>query len=351
MTNRGRMKKLYPGLTALERGLLVLHAWKQGTEADPQVRHTLPAYQINDFNRYIDLMNGANQHLGPFIVLVKTLIDQASIRFGWLCTLRLWTIDSQRMGFAAFQAVREPITESEYQERQQEARTEEIPVDELAEYLAERELTGDVTDADWKRAAADKATTIQQAIDSGAVAAHRRSRRILVEAGSFYDWLGGPVPVYPEWGYEFDVRPDGEDITPLKQRFDGMRKALQESPAGIDLPPRFRAKNLEGMARFGDEVTAKLEDALRSSLAMRWRETYSIDVVLAEVIEEFAGEDPLLPALRAALDDARATLDDLRESMGEFGIEVDLPEPGDDLVAHVRRLVHRDLNDLTLTLR
>ena len=55
----------------------------------------------------------------------------------------------------------------------------------------------------------------------------RRGRRLLVNAGSFYDWLGEPIPVYPDWGFEYDVRPDGEDIAPLKRRLDELREALR----------------------------------------------------------------------------------------------------------------------------
>lgn len=348
MTNRGRMKKLYPGLTALERALLVLKAWKQSIDEDPQLRHAMPAYQVREFNRYVDLMNGANTYLGPFIILVKALTEQTSIRFGWLCTIRLWTADSLSIAHAAFMAAREPINESDYKARLDEARNESVPIEEFAQYLAEREITADATDRQWQQAVANKAAMIEEAVNSGAVAAHTRSRRILVLAGSFYEWLGEPLPVYPDWGFAYDVRLDGEDITPLKKRFDGLREALLRSHAGIGLPPEFRAKKLEGMARFGDEATRLLEESIRDGFAARWCELSAIETVVAEVQEEFAGEDPLLPELRSSLDAIKATLEELRERIATFGIEVDPPGQDPELDQHVRRLVHRDVNDHTI---
>jgi hypothetical protein len=190
---------------------------------------------------------------------------------------------------------------------------------------------------------------IQEAIDSGAVAAHKRARRLLVNAGSFYDWLGEPVPVYPEWGFEYDVRPDDEDIAPLKKRFDGLREALQQSPAGIDLPSS--TAKLERLARFGDEATSALTQAIQAGFVTHWQELSAIDVVVAEVTEEFAGEDPLIPALRSVLDGLKEMLDGLRESMASAGIEVNLPETDPELIDQVRGLVRRDLGELTLTIR
>jgi len=90
MTASSRLDKLFPALTAKERGLLVLHAWKEGEEEDRQVRSTIPPGQVPVFNRYIGLMNGANQHLSPLILLLQALADQLSIKYGWLLSLGLW---------------------------------------------------------------------------------------------------------------------------------------------------------------------------------------------------------------------------------------------------------------------
>ena len=62
----GRLNKLYPGLTAKERAVLVLKGWKQDTEEDPLVRRTMPVEQGAEFNIYIDLLNGACE-LSPYV--------------------------------------------------------------------------------------------------------------------------------------------------------------------------------------------------------------------------------------------------------------------------------------------
>jgi hypothetical protein len=95
MTNtKGRLNKLYPGLSARERGVLALQAMKRGVDEDPQVRTTMPYHQISEFNRYIGLMGGVRD-LSTFVVATRALLDQVSIRLGWLLTLDLFSGDER----------------------------------------------------------------------------------------------------------------------------------------------------------------------------------------------------------------------------------------------------------------
>ena len=55
--------------------------------------------------------------------------------------------------------------------------------------------------------------------------------------------------------------------------------------------------------------------------------------------EEFGGEDPLQPAEREALRDARARLEELVKQLGERLGPLDLGEPPDELLAILRRNV------------
>ncbi len=87
----GRIDRLYPALTAKERALLVLRAWKQDEEEDRRIRLTMPSAQINEFNLYIDLLNGARE-LTPYVHAIGIMIDQMDLRYGWLLTLDLWAI-------------------------------------------------------------------------------------------------------------------------------------------------------------------------------------------------------------------------------------------------------------------
>lgn len=345
MTKKGRLDKLYPGLTARERALLVLQAWKEGTDEDPQVRKTMPSSQVDEYNRYIALMNGCNQHLAPYILLLSALVEQLSLKLGWLMTIRLWTLSSEDIAFAAFRAAREPITMSPYRRLVDKEREREVPVREVAEMLTERSIPDDATERDWKQAVAKQAKDIEKAVQSGTVAAHRRGRRLLINTGSFYNWLGETVRVYPDWGLEYEVLPNGGDFETHRDRFDGLKDAVRNSPAGAELP--FEAeREPERMERFARDVSEALSEAIRDGLVGIWRELLAVETVVAETTEEFGGEDPLIPEARSFLVGVRAQLEDLRSSFGE---EIELEEPDEEAIDLVRKLVHRELERNSLT--
>ena len=87
-----RMKGISEGLTAQERGLLVLRAWKEGKNEDWTWRSMMPAWQVRDFNRLIGLMNGVNQTLGVYLYAISQEVEKLSLRLGWLITLTLWSM-------------------------------------------------------------------------------------------------------------------------------------------------------------------------------------------------------------------------------------------------------------------
>jgi hypothetical protein len=89
-------------------------AWKASEKEDRFVRATMPEEQVTEFNQYVDLMNGANQRLGPFLVLLLALVQNLDARFGWLLSAYLW--EMREAGFLLELAAqcREPLTESEF---------------------------------------------------------------------------------------------------------------------------------------------------------------------------------------------------------------------------------------------
>jgi len=85
-----RLSKVSNVLTAKERALLVLRSWKAGEEEDPGWRWRMPEQQVREFNRLIELMNGVNVHLVPFLLVVNLEVEKLRLRLGWLGTLALW---------------------------------------------------------------------------------------------------------------------------------------------------------------------------------------------------------------------------------------------------------------------
>ena len=80
MTTKRRVDVVFQDLTAKERGLLVLRAWKEGKDEDPSWRSTMPAWQVLDFNRLVRLMNAANQSLALYVYALSQEVEKLSLR-------------------------------------------------------------------------------------------------------------------------------------------------------------------------------------------------------------------------------------------------------------------------------
>lgn len=137
MTSRKRINKLFPSLTASERGLLVLRSWKENTDEDEQIRLTMPNSQVSEFNRYIALMNGANQQLGAYILLLGCLVEKASLHVGWLITVTQLILcdgrpESAKLLMPLSEALIEGL-ESSFRSQWQELRAVELVVGEFKE--------------------------------------------------------------------------------------------------------------------------------------------------------------------------------------------------------------------------
>ncbi len=96
---------------------------------------------------------------------------------------------------------------------------------------------------------------------------------------------------------------------------------------------------------YPNERAAEIGDALLKGLAegiaMRWRELGALDVLLAEIADEFDGEDVLHPEARAIYDATKEQLRELRESVTKYGATCELEEPGAEDVERLRQKVGR----------
>jgi hypothetical protein len=134
MTASTRTDKLYSALSAKERALLVIRAWKEGTVEDRQVRATTPANQIDSFNHYIDLMNGVNERLGHYLLVLRASVEQLGLISGWLATMQLWNLHAFQLGLFIFRNVPEPIAESVYARLKRTSRRRDIVPDRALRY-------------------------------------------------------------------------------------------------------------------------------------------------------------------------------------------------------------------------
>ena len=115
MGRKKRLSKVYPALTAQERSDLVLQAWKDGTEQDPEILASMPRSQAAEFHGYMTSMNGANRHLGPPVMYTSAKVDQLMLGFAWLNSITALMRVILATNVEAIRLLGEPITASEYE--------------------------------------------------------------------------------------------------------------------------------------------------------------------------------------------------------------------------------------------
>ncbi len=347
----GRIDKLYPALTAKERALMVLRAWKQDEEEDRRIRLTMPSGQSIEFNRYIDLLLGACE-LTPYVHALGLMIDQMDMRYGWLLTLDLWAIHAFKLADYIWIETKEPITESEYRRRQEVARAEMVPATEFAELLAEehegwaaadlkdRDDGGEpiVTTAAWKRVRKEKERELAALVGEGVLDGDRKGRRLLINAGSFYGRRGEEAPVWPDWGLEFDIVPDtkAKEVDRRSRSRERAREALMQGPSFVALLGRGSAGDSGGVESKVRRIVAIHEERLGEGASVCWQGLIAAEKVVEEMAEQFSGEDPLKPATRQALQDARVRLEELIEQLKERLGPIEPGEPPAELVNRLR---------------
>ena len=249
----------------------------------------------------------------------------------------------------------EPITESEHSRLVEMARAEMVPVAELAETLvegyegwteADMVPAGEddeqlVTDKAWNRLLAEKKRELPRLVQEGVLAGKRRGRGLLINNASFYDWLGEPVPVCPDWGTGYDVLPDheAEQVERLKRERRRALEALSRSPTSpiLELLEEKLGRRATERQERWDEAMAALRESLRDGVPRCWQEVRAVETLLEELAEEFNGEDPLLPPVREVLDKTRRDLADLHLLLDFVDAEAELPEPDEERVDFLRQ--------------
>jgi hypothetical protein len=233
MSAEQRLDRLYPALSAKERGLLVLQAYKAGEQPDRLIYRTTPSSQGSAFNRYIRLMNACNRELATVLMMIREHIGKTDLRYAWFMTLCLWGMETQFLG------------------------------DEVLAATKDRTIRRDV-------------------------------RRMMRRAPGYLT-----LPV---------------DLTLPRAERDPFKKG------------------------YGDGLARAVLLGIKHGLEQHWCELRSIEIALAEVAEEFDGEDPLRADTRALLDDCLRSCRELRDEMADY-VAIELLEPAEEDIEQVRRLI------------
>jgi len=257
-------------------------------------------------------------------------------------------------------SAREPITESAYRKREEEERKEMIPVDECAMLYTEYHHAWDAadcapdeegdespTDEAWYRVRDAKLAELKQLAAAGKLTCSGKGKRLKIECGSFYDWMGEPVLVVPELGFGFDVRPDARAGEVERERRDHefIRELLDRGACNLDLPLDMESPLVVGRPTkgFGLELARVLAAALRAAVRESWGELRAIEEQVESITEEFGGEDVLHPRVRGYFDEAKATLAELHGQVQKYTGPFDLPDPDEDVRNAIQRIVDNEV--------
>ena len=350
MSPDARLNKLMPSLTARERAILILDSWKDDSHEDPNWCRTMPQSQVQEFNRYIDLMKVANRELARVIRMLEQMAETLELRFCWLFDQVLWQEHVDEIRRAIRLTVREPITEAEHAAKVEAARSEWLPVEELAGMLAgdheawadEDFAKGDdgereITDEAWNRVGAEKESWLQTLVAEGTLPGRGKGRRLKIKMGAFDNLMGRKTGACPEDdGYlSYRVLPDSRAEEVELDRL-GLRRlqGVLDWRAFDDTTDSDPPDSLH-------RLRESLKEGIAHQLISAWVQLKTLEVVLDDIEAEFGGSDPLRPSPRARLEETRTKLLTTQEHLRVLDMEVVLRDPLPEEIEEMREFVRK----------
>ena len=335
-----RLSRLAPALTAQERAILILEAWKDGRPEDPSWRRSMPADQAPAFNRYIEQMNLANVLLGRLISVLHLQVEALQTREAWLVDITLWLEHVEEIRMAVRRAVMEPITESEHNAAVEASRNEWVPVEELAAFLAGyREYAEDDYDPDeewpvvkddvWDRAVAEEEKRLRGLVSEGRLQGRGKGKGLKLQQGAL-SHFGHEVGALPEDYISYRVLPDDQ-----AEAVEVERRLLRGLQRALDLQP-FDGPDRDDLAGMPEKIRQAVRESTAFKLISNWVQLRTAEALVAEIGEEFNGIDPLRPVFREKLDGAKEKLLEIRSHLSYLNMEVELREPYEEELQELR---------------
>ena len=335
-----RMERLAENLTAKERVLLMLGKLKEDRPVDPTWLSTMPDDQVKEYGGYLGKIYGLNGKLWSHILVLYQDVEKLFLQLESVIVLMNWGLAGLQTRLFMMSHTKETVTESEYRALQAKARTDPIPVDELAEVLVDESRDRGVASVEeLERLTRDKAGELAALVEYGVLVGGEEDGRVYVQAGSYYDWINEPVPMQPAWGIEYEVVADdeAEQLQKFREERLGMLEALELGPmlqTARLLGPEERLAELAEPTPADDMLEGNVK-IVRAAMMDCWRRLRAVEQVVEEVQCELAGEDPLLPDLRELVDASRVKLNLCKKQERIIG-PLELEEPGEEDMALVR---------------
>jgi hypothetical protein len=146
------------------------------------------------------------------------------------------------------------------------------------------------------------------------------------------------------WGWETQ-RLGGHVLAATKDRKlrRNVRRLMARAPGDLRVPVDLAVPPEEPdvfKKGYGDEMVRAVLFGITQGVQQHWCELRAIEIAVQEVAEEFGGEDPLRPDVRALIDECLRSCRTLRDDVAAY-VEIELPEPSEDDVAQVRKLIEK----------
>jgi hypothetical protein len=88
-----------------------------------------------------------------------------------------------------------------------------------------------------------------------------------------------------------------------------------------------------------EELVVVKRRLLREGIEEQWRHLRAVEIAVAEVRAAFEDEDPRVPTVAHLFDHSKERLLDAYEGSKDYLDAFELPDPDDELLARIRRLV------------
>ena len=224
-----RTRRMYAALPVEERVRMALSASNDGAQFETFVVRTMPAAQVDDFNRLMRIAERARRLMGIRVISLGSRVDSLEHLNRVTLTLAMWASDRLSLTYRLLLLlIKEPIPESQHEELLRVARAEFLSLDEAVRMVVEEHGT----DESGVRA------ELVSLCESGEIECRSQEAGIEIESGSLHDWLGEPVPVAFEWAPQYEIVPDASWGQEEQNRLEILRQVEGDLASGpLSLAP------------------------------------------------------------------------------------------------------------------
>lgn len=312
-TQLNSLERHYDRLTAKERAILSLKAWKNDEEPDEALKRSTPPHDVRLVSSHLRAITKTGLVVSGLASWLEAKLEGLELRLALVAAMHLRELDRDRLDWLVRFDLPEVLTEREAAAQIAGCRAEPLTFEEAAWHLADHELDDDDLVRDVKR----QEKRLRAAVKAGEL----RSARGKVLFGDLLDWNGETLAPWANDGLHVAVLPDS--ASDYAEKATAARLALRALAAEDERLDGLR----EGMLR---TAVAHLCEAEATRL--------SLEAVIAWAAEDFAGEEPVHPTLRSQLDAVAVSVTSLVEKLSSGGCEIALPvSPDASLVETLQR--------------